>query len=130
MKKGKVTFKVHKESKGYSASAVVQDNFISTQAESFEELKYSMLEALNFTMEEEGVIYGMDHLRMEYDLESFFDFYKVINAKALSERIGMNQSLLAQYIKGIKKPSAAQTKRIMEGVHQIGKELTEVRFLI
>jgi len=27
---------------------------------------------------------------------------KVFNAKALSERIGMNQSLLAQYIKCIK----------------------------
>jgi len=62
--------------------------------------------------------------------ESFFDFYKVINAKALSERIGMNQSLLAQYIKGIKKPSLAQTKRILLGVQQIGQELSEVRFIL
>jgi hypothetical protein len=29
--------------------------------------------------------------------------YRVINAKALSERIGMNQSLLAQYIKKVLK---------------------------
>ena len=71
-----------------------------------------------------------DDLRFNFDLESFFDFYKVINAKALSERIGMNQSLLAQYIKGIKKPSPAQTKRILAGVQQIGKELTEVSFLL
>jgi hypothetical protein len=42
----------------------------------------------------------------------------------------MNQSLLAQYIKGIKKPSVIQTKRILRGVHQIGRELTEVRFLL
>ena len=40
-----------------------------------------------------------------------------INAKALSKRIGMNQSLLAQYIKGIKKHSVIQTKRILQGVH-------------
>jgi hypothetical protein len=33
----------------------------------------------------------------------------------------MNQSLLAQYIKGIKKPSDAQTKRILNGVQQIGR---------
>jgi transcriptional regulator with XRE-family HTH domain len=59
-----------------------------------------------------------------------FQYYKVINAKALSERIGMNQSLLAQYIKGIKKPSVAQTKRILQGVQQIGRELSEVRFLL
>ena len=50
--------------------------------------------------------------------------------KALSERIGMNQSLLAQYIKGIKKPSPAQTKRILSGVREIGRELSEVRFLL
>jgi hypothetical protein len=42
----------------------------------------------------------------------------------------MNQSLLAQYIKGIKKPSVAQTKRILQGVQQIGKELSEIRFLL
>jgi hypothetical protein len=56
--------------------------------------------------------------------------YRVINAKALSERIGMNQSLLAQYIKGIKKPSPVQVKRILDGVQQIGRELSEVRFLL
>jgi len=65
-----------------------------------------------------------------YDLESFFDFCRVINAKALSERIGMNQSLLAQYIRGKKKPSPAQSNRLLEGVQQIGRELTEVRFLV
>jgi len=63
-------------------------------------------------------------------VESFFEFYKVINAKALSKRIGMNQSLLSQYINGIKKPSPTQIKRILNGVQQIGKELAEVRFLI
>lgn len=68
----------------------------------------------------------VEEIKFEYDLESFFDFYKVINAKALSERIGMHQSLLAQYIRGIKKPSPSQTKRIVDGVRQIGKELSEV----
>jgi hypothetical protein len=41
----------------------------------------------------------------------------------------MNQSLLAQYIKGIKKPSTAQIRRILTGVQQIGKELSEVQLL-
>lgn len=35
-------------------------------------------------------------IKYEYDLESFFKYYKIINVKALSERIGMNQSLLSQ----------------------------------
>ena len=64
------------------------------------------------------------------DLASFFEFYKVINAKALSERIGMNQSLLAQYINGSKKPSPTQTQRILKGVQQVGKELASIQFFL
>ena len=130
MKKKKVRVVVIKEDQGYSASTTIDKNFIATEAESFEELKARMLIALNFTFEERGLIFILNDIVFEYDLESFFDFYKVINAKALSERIGMNQSLLAQYIKGIKKPSSAQKRRILLGVQQIGRELTEVRFLL
>ena len=130
MKNANVKIKVIKESAGYSATTMIGTNFISTEAENFEELKSSILESLNLTFEDKDTIYTINDIRFEYDLESFFDFYKVINAKALSERIGMNQSLLAQYIKGIKKPSPAQTKRILKGVQQIGRELTEVSFLL
>jgi transcriptional regulator with XRE-family HTH domain len=130
MKKQTVKIRVMKENKGYSAATRIDNNFIATESESFDELKTMILEALNLAFEDKGIVYVINDLRFEYDLESFFDFYKVINAKALSERIGMNQSLLAQYIKGNKKPSPAQTKRILEGVQQIGRELSEVRFLI
>lgn len=130
MKKHIVKIRVMKEDKGYSATALLNNNFIATESESFEELNTMILEALNLAYEQGGIVYMINDLKFEYDLDSFFHFYKVINAKALSERIGMNQSLLAQYIKGIKKPSPAQTKRILEGVQQIGRELTEVRFLI
>ncbi|MHA2032665.1 MAG: helix-turn-helix domain-containing protein [Candidatus Kariarchaeaceae archaeon] len=130
MKKQSVKIVVMKEENGYSATTRVDNNFIATESESFDELKTMILEALNLASENHGRTYEINDLSFEYDLESFFDFYKVINAKALSKRIGMNQSLLAQYIKGIKKPSPDQTKRILEGVHQIGRELTEVRILI
>ncbi len=130
MKKQKVKITIVKEKKGYSATAQVNNRFISTEAGSFEELSKMILEAVNLTFEDKGFVYTLDEIQFEYDLESFFDFYKVINVKALSERIGMNQSLLAQYIKGAKKPSARQTKRILSGVQQIGRELSEVRFLL
>jgi len=129
MKKPKIKITVTKEDTGYSANVLVKGNFIATEAETFEELKVNVLEAVNLTFEDKEFIYTIDEIQFEFDLESFFDFYKVINAKALSERIGMNQSLLAQYIKGIKKPSATQTKRILQGVQQIGRELSEARFL-
>ena len=130
MKKRKVKVVVIKENMGYSATTTIGNSFVATEAESFDELKVRIIEALNFTFEESGRTFALHDLTFEFDLESFFDFYKVINAKALSERIGMNQSLLAQYIRGIKKPSPSQTRRILTGVQQIGRELTEVRFLL
>ena len=130
MNKQKIKIEVTKEDTGYSGTALINNSFIATEAETFDELKTMILEAVNLTFEEDGFVYKIDEIEFEFDLESFFSFYKVINAKALSERIGMNQSLLAQYIKGIKKPSAKQTKRILQGVQQIGKELSEVRFLL
>ncbi len=130
MKKPKIVMEVIKEDTGYSANTTVGDILMATQGETFEELKEMVLDVVNLSFEEHGFIYSADEIQYKYDLESFFSFYKVLNAKALSERIGMNQSLLAQYIKGIKKPSAAQTRRILDGVQQIGRELTEARFLI
>jgi hypothetical protein len=130
MKKTKINITVVKEDIGYSANTTVENNFIATDGNTFDELKSNILEAVNLAFEVKGFIYRIDEIKFSYDLESFFDFYKVINAKALSERIGMNQSLLAQYIKGNKKPSIIQTKRILQGVHQIGKELSEVNFLL
>jgi hypothetical protein len=129
MKKPKIVIEVIKEELGYSAVANVEEKLIATQGDSFDELKIMVLDMVNLSFEEDSK-YSIEELKFEFDLASFFDFYKVINAKALSERIGMNQSLLAQYIMGNKKPSAAQTERILKGVHQIGKELSEVKFLL
>ncbi len=130
MNKPKIKITVTKEDSGYSANTLINKNFIATEGETFEDIKQNIIEAVNLAFENKGFIYTIEEIQFKYDLESFFDFYKVINAKALSERIGMNQSLLAQYIKGIKKPSAIQTQRILQGVQQIGKELTDVRFLL
>jgi len=130
MKAMKVNVLVVKEKQGYSATAMVKKRFIATEGETFEELKSGILEALNLSFEDQDFTLTLDHIGFEFDLESFFDFYRVINVKALSERIGMNQSLLAQYIRGNKKPSPNQLQKILLGVHQIGRELTEVKFLL
>jgi predicted RNase H-like HicB family nuclease len=129
MKKPKITATITKEDTGYSATAKAGNRFMATQGETFAELKEMLLDAVNLSFADEGYTYAIDEIVFEFDLESFFSFYRVINAKALSERIGMNQSLLAQYIKGVKKPSKEQTKRILAGVQQIGRELTEVSFI-
>ena len=129
MRRPKILMEITKEDTGYSANALVAGNFIGTEGETFEELKTNILEAVNLAFADKGFVYKIAEIKYTYDMASFFAFYKVINAKALSERIGMNQSLLAQYIKGIKKPSIHQTQRILFGVQQIGRELAEIRFL-
>ena len=121
---------VTKEDSGYSATASIKEININTEGETLDELKENVLEAVNLSFEDKGFAYTADEIVLKPDMQSFFDFYKVINAKALSERIGMNQSLLAQYIKGIKKPSPSQAQRILKGVQQVGKELASMQFLL
>ena len=130
MKKPNINITITKEDTGYSAHTTIGNNFIGTEGETFEEIKINVREAVNLTFEDKGFIYTIDEIKLTLDLQSFFDFYKVINAKALSSRIGMNQSLLAQYISGSKKPSTIQRKRILKGVQQIGRELSEIQFLL
>lgn len=121
---------VIKEATGHSATASLGERHIFTDGDTYSELKNNVLEAVNLTFEDMNYVYAIDEIKFTLDIQSFFDFYKVINAKALSARIGMNQSLLAQYISGSKKPSSVQTKRILQGVQQIGRELSEIQFLL
>ena len=124
----KIEMIIERTRTGYSAYATKFPVF--TVGKSLEELKANILEAANLYLEDQNMTVTADDLRVSLDLPSFFEFYKVINAKALSARIGMNQSLLAQYIKGNKKPSPAQTTRILKGVQQVGTELASISFLL
>ena len=130
MKKPNIILTVIKEDTGYSANIIIGENFIATEGETIEELKAFALEAVNLTFADKGFNYTIEEINLKPDLASFFEFYKVINAKALSKRIGMNQSLLAQYINGTKKPSPTQTQRILKGVQQVGKELASIQFFL
>ena len=129
MKKPKITIKVIKEDLGYSATANIGNKFIGTQGDTFRELKEMIVDAVNLSFEDEGFSYSIDEIDLEYDLDSFFAFYSLIDADALSKRTGMKQSLLSQYMNGIKRPSRAQTRRILKGVQQISRELSEVNLL-
>ena len=49
-----------------------------------------------------------------------------LNASAVARRLGISQSLMAQYINGMKKPSKEREILIMNEVKAIGKELLAV----
>ncbi len=125
MKKIKII--VERTKTGYSTFA---ENYpVYSTGNDLPSLKKGILEALNLYFEKQKKTITEKELKITLDLHQFFEFYKVINAKALSERIGMNQSLLAQYVKGHKKPSQAQTEKILNGIQQVGRELAAIQVL-
>lgn len=49
-----------------------------------------------------------------------------INVNQLALRMGINQSLLAKYICGAKKPSESRLKEIEKTLHDLGRELAAI----
>jgi hypothetical protein len=122
----KINLIVEKTSTGFSAYA--EDLPVFTTGKSMTELKSNILESTNLYQEEMGgAAISLNDISITLDLPQFFEYYKVINAKALSERVGMNQSLLAQYVGGQKKPSVKQVEKILMGIRELGKELSELQ---
>lgn len=123
----KINLIVEKTSTGFSAYA---EKFpVYTTGRSITHLKENILEALNLYNEEMNLPeVNESQIKITLDLPQFFEYYKVINAKALSSRVGMNQSLLAQYVGGQKKPSQKQAEKIISGIRELGRELIDLQF--
>lgn len=51
-----------------------------------------------------------------------------LNISAVARRMGIQQSLLASYIKGTKTPSPERKKLILDTIHDIGEDLLAIRF--
>jgi len=123
----KIKMIVEKTDTGFSAFS--EDYPLYTTGRTIPELIDNSLEAANLCFEEENVQVTHENLRFEIDFKQFFQYYKVINAKFLANKIGMNPTLLSQYVQGRKKPSDAQTEKILLGIHQIGQELSEINLI-
>lgn len=64
-------------------------------------------------------------MSFKYDIWAFFDKFP-LNATLVARRIGINASLMHQYISGAKTPSLKRIGQIQEGIRQIGEELRNV----
>jgi predicted RNase H-like HicB family nuclease len=122
--KKKINITVEKTNTGYSAYSD-EMNVFSTGTD-VAELHHNLIEALNLAYEDLGFEVGADNLKLNLDLQQFFQYYKVLNANFLAKRIGMNPTLLSQYVRGKKQPSSKQTAKIIQGIQSIGKELAEL----
>lgn len=127
MTKKKIILTVEKTETGFSAYA--GDYPIFTTGKSIPELINNAYEATEFYFEDKKATVEPNDIRFEIDFKQFFRYYKVINARFLAEKIGMNATLLSQYVSGTKKPSPKQTEKILSGIHQIGQELSGINLL-
>ena len=91
----------------------------------------------NYEMDDEGIHwYDLDEdisfESFEYDdpepqgISRVFLTHPELNASAIARRIGISQSLMAQYINGTKKPSKERENMILNEIKAIGKELMAV----
>lgn len=126
-KKIKITMVVEKTDTGFSAYS--EKDSIFTTGNTIPELMNNAFEAAELFYEEEDIQLTHGDVGFEIDLQQFFKYYKVLNAKFLAEKIGMNASLLSQYVQGHKRPSEKQTEKILAGIHQIGQELSGLNLL-
>ncbi len=107
------------------------------QLSDYPRLKYASREQLrNYETDE----YGIHWPDIDEDLcfEAFFkkqpttDLYRLfmahpeLNVSAMARRIGISQSLMAQYISGKKTPSDSSLNMIYDTLHAVGHELIAV----
>lgn len=57
-------------------------------------------------------------------LYDFFAAHSELNAAAVARKLGISQSLFAQYISGNKQPSAERLEAILSAIRQIGERIT------
>ena len=100
-------------------------------------LKHSTLAQLqNYEADEYGIRW--DELNEDLSFEGFFnkqpttDLYRLfmahpeLNVSAMARRMGITQSLMAQYISGKKTPSESRLNMIYDTFHAVGRELIAV----
>jgi predicted RNase H-like HicB family nuclease len=63
----------------------------------------------------------------KYDIESLFKYFGVLDATNFARKIGINPSLLRQYKSGITLAGPKQKQRIEKGLHDLGRELLNIR---
>ena len=106
-------------------------------AKTFAELQKEVKDTLAFHVE--GMVRDGDEVPQwlaEGDYEFEYNFMDVaallrayepfVSLAAISRSSGINQHLLSHYANGIKKPRPQQRQRIVEGIHNIGKELLAI----
>lgn len=110
--------------------------FYTTVGETVEEIENSLKELVDDFLENEGkdmaewagVTPGNIAFTYTSDLSAFFDLFNELKKGAIGSRAGINETLMRQYVSGLKHPSLQQAKKIEEAIHHLGETLLRVSF--
>jgi predicted RNase H-like HicB family nuclease len=123
--KKKIVVIIEKTETGFSAYAA--DYPVYTTGSTMIEVMDNIKEA--FSLYFDPIKTADLNISVQIDFKQFFQYYKVLNSKVLAKNIGMNPTLLSQYVRGHKKPSEKQRRRILYGINKIGHELADITAL-
>ncbi len=120
---------------GYSAF-IPEFDFCGTVGDSIEEIRQNLVEAINLFLEDvpanekESGVHDVESWDFDFrmDVSDFFRLHNPIKQSLIAKKAGINPSLIRQYARGIKHPGIKQAKKIEIAIHQLGRELLQVRF--
>ena len=125
---------IEKARDGFFSCYMEEDKFdfgLIGHGETAEKAKKDLLTAFEELKEmyvEEGKKIPDFKFEFKYDLQSFFDYFSVINVTKLAEKADINPSLLRQYKNGLAKASQKQYEKIRVSIKEIGNELVSAHF--
>jgi len=130
-----VIISTSKTENGFSASCELLPGWIVAFTGSFSEFVNYVKESIDFYVD----CAKMDHdtypsvfdndyeLLFKMDIQSLLYCYdKILTRAALSRMTGINQRQLGHYICGRSKPRKPQSERIVNALHELGKELQSI----
>ena len=127
MSKPIVSFLIEKIANGYTGYA--QAFNIPTEGDTVQVVYANAHEALAEQCAKPGETPADFTVSFRYDIPAFFEVYPVISISALGTRVGMNNSLISQYIASKKTPGPKQRAKIGSGIHELAQELSQLSFV-
>lgn len=126
---------VCKNEKSVSAHLRDVDGFVISRP-SFDKLKRDLRSGLEFHFEGLYEEERQDWMSEEYSFNFIFEdipalidsFNGTLNQSLLARIAGINESLMRQYVAGIKKPGRKVKERIENGLKEFAVELSNIRF--
>lgn len=74
--------------------------------------------------EKEGMEFPDVEFDFRFDIGAFFDYYP-LDVTAVAKYIGMNASVLRQYVTAIREPRKAQIEKIRNGISKLSDDLKQ-----